>query len=115
MRKPRTKVPTLRFMSPLQVPCNQPPYGVLAAIDLETRQLLWEKPIGLAKDIGPLGTKTFLPLSVGTPQIGGTVTTAGGLIFSASTYDNTIRATDISNGRELWSNPLPFLASSTTR
>ena len=104
---------TVRFMSPLQVPCNQPPYRILAAIDLETRQLLWEKPIGLAKDIGPLGMKTFLPLSVGTPQIGGTVTTAGGLIFSASTYDNTIRATDIRNGKELWSHPLPFLASAT--
>lgn len=104
---------TVRFMSPLDVPCNQPPYGLLAAIDLETKQLLWQKPIGTAKDIGPLGSKTFLPLSVGTPQIGGTVTTAGGLIFSASTYDNTIRATDISTGKELWSNPIPYLASAT--
>ena len=104
---------TIRFMSPLGVPCNQPPYGVLAVIDLETRSLLWEKPIGLAKDIGPLGLKTFLPISVGTPQIGGTVTTAGGLIFGASTYDNTIRATDVLNGEELWSNPIPYLASAT--
>ncbi len=108
---------TVQFMSPLGVPCNQPPYGVLAAIDLETRQLLWEKPIGLAKDSGPtifgLGMKTFLPISVGTPQIGGTVTTSGGLIFSASAYDNTIRATDVLNGEELWSNPIPHQASST--
>lgn len=108
---------TVQFMSPLGVPCNQPPYGVLAAIDLETRQLLWEKPIGLAKDTGPtifgLGIKTFLPISVGTPQIGGTVTTSGGLIFSASAYDNTIRATDVLNGEELWSNPIPHQASST--
>lgn len=104
---------TVRFMSPLQVPCNQPPYGVLAAIDLETRQLLWERPIGLAKDSGPLGIKTLLPISIGTPQSGGTVTTAGGLIFSAGTFDNTIRATNILNGEELWSNPLPFTAHAT--
>ena len=104
---------TVRFMSPLGVPCNQPPYGVLAAIDLETRALLWERPIGMAKDSGPWGIKTHLPISIGTPQSGGTVTTAGGLIFSAGTFDNTIRATDIRNGRELWRSPLPFTAHAT--
>jgi len=104
---------TIRFMSPLGVPCNQPPYGVLAAIDLETRQLLWERPIGSAKDSGPWGIKTRLPISIGTPQTGGTVTTAGGLIFSSGTFDNTIRATDIRNGEELWSRPLPFTAHAT--
>jgi quinate dehydrogenase (quinone) len=97
----------------VQVPCNQPPYGVLAAIDLEQRTLLWERPIGSAKDSGPLGMKTRLPVSVGTPQSGGTMTTAGGLIFSAGTFDNTIRATDISNGMELWSDALPFTAHAT--
>lgn len=104
---------TVRFMSPLGVPCNQPPYGVLAAIDLETRQLLWERPIGSAKDSGPWGIKTMLPVSVGTPQSGGTVTTAGGLIFSAGTFDNTIRASNIMNGKEMWSHDLPFTAHAT--
>ncbi len=104
---------TIRFMSPLDVPCNQPPYGILAAIDLETKQLLWRRPIGTAKDSGPLGIKTRLPLSVGTPQSAGTVTTAGGLIFSAGTFDNTIRATNISDGKELWSDDLPFTAHAT--
>ncbi len=104
---------TVRFMSPLGIPCNQPPYGVLAAIDLETKQLLWERPIGSAKDSGPLGIKTRLPISVGTPQSGGTVTTAGGLIFSAGTFDNTIRATNISDGKELWHDDLPFTAHAT--
>lgn len=104
---------TVRFLSPLGVPCNQPPYGILAAIDLETRQLLWERPIGLAKDSGPWGIPTKIPLTIGTPQSGGTVTTAGGLIFSAGTMDNTIRATNIMNGEELWSDDLPFTAHST--
>ena len=104
---------TVRFMSPLGVPCNQPPYGVLAAIDLETRQLLWERPIGSAKDSGPLGLKMLLPITVGTPQSGGTVTTAGGLIFNAGTFDDTIRAMNIANGEELWSADLPFTAHAT--
>ena len=100
-------------MSPLGVPCNQPPFGVLAAIDLETKQLLWERPIGTAKESGPFGIKTRLPLTVGTPQSAGTITTAGGLIFSAGTFDNTIRATNISDGKELWSAELPFTAHAT--
>ena len=104
---------TVRFLSPLGIPCNQPPYGVLAAIDLETKQLLWERPIGSAKESGPLGIKTRLPVTIGTPQSAGTVTTAGGLIFSAGTFDNTIRATNISDGRELWSDSLPFTAHAT--
>jgi membrane-bound PQQ-dependent dehydrogenase (glucose/quinate/shikimate family) len=104
---------TVRFMSPLGVPCNQPPFGVLAAIDLETKQLLWERPMGTAKESGPFGIKTRLPITVGTPQSAGTITTAGGLIFSAGTFDNTIRATNISDGKELWSADLPFTAHAT--
>ena len=104
---------TVRFLSPLGIPCNQPPYGVLAAIDLETKQLLWERPIGSAKESGPFGIKSRLPVTIGTPQSAGTVTTAGGLIFSAGTFDNTIRATNISDGREMWSDSLPFTAHAT--
>jgi len=104
---------TVRFLSPLQIPCQQPPYGVLAAIDLETKQLLWERPIGSARESGPLGIPTRLPLTVGTPQSGGTVTTAGGLIFIAGTFDNTIRAIDLSDGKELWQDRLPYTATST--
>jgi membrane-bound PQQ-dependent dehydrogenase (glucose/quinate/shikimate family) len=104
---------TFRFISPLEIPCQQPPYGVLAAIDLETRTLLWERPIGSSKHSGPLGIPTLLPLTVGTPQTGGTVTTAGGLIFIAGTFDNTVRAMNLMNGEELWQNSLPFSAQAT--
>lgn len=104
---------TVRFMSPLQIPCQQPPYGLLAAVDLETRQLLWERPIGSARASGPLGIPTGLPLTVGTPQSGGTVTTAGGLIFIGGTFDNTVRAMDLLTGKELWQHPLPYPAQGT--
>ena len=101
---------TVRFISPLQIPCQQPPYGILAAVDLETKQLLWERPIGTAKNTGPFGIATRLPLRVGTPQTGGTVTTAGGLIFIAGTFDNTVRAINLLDGRELWQHSLPYAA-----
>ena len=109
---------TQRFMSPLHVPCMQPPYGTIGVVDLETKELLWQKPIGTAKHTGPtlfgkFNVPTGLPLTVGTPQTGGTVTTAGGLIFSAGTFDNTVRATNLLNGEELWSHAIPFTAQGT--
>ena len=104
---------TQRFMSPLHVPCMQPPYGTIGVVDLETKELLWQKPIGTAKETGPLNIPTRLPLTVGTPQTGGTVTTAGGLIFSAGAFDNTVRATGLFDGRELWREPIPFTAQGT--
>lgn len=104
---------TQRFMSPLHVPCMQPPYGTLGVLDLETKELLWQKPIGTAKATGPLNIPTRLPLTVGTPQTGGTVTTGGGLIFSAGAFDNTVRATNLMNGEELWSQSIPYTAQGT--
>ncbi|NKB34310.1 MAG: PQQ-binding-like beta-propeller repeat protein [Pseudomonadales bacterium] len=104
---------TQRFMSPLHVPCMQPPYGTLGVVDLETKELLWQKPIGTAKETGPLNFPTRLPLTVGTPQTGGTVTTAGSLIFSAGTFDNTVRATNLMNGEELWNHSIPYTAQGT--
>ncbi|MEQ8955058.1 MAG: hypothetical protein RL120_13080, partial [Gammaproteobacteria bacterium] len=99
---------TVRFISPLDIPCQQPPYGVLAAVDLETRQLLWERPIGSARDTGPLGIPTGLPFNIGTPLTAGTVTTAGGLIFIAGTFDNTVRAVDLFSGEILWQDDIPY-------
>ena len=104
---------TQRFMSPLHVPCMQPPYGTIGVVDLETKELLWQKPIGTAKETGPLNIPTRLPLTVGTPQTGGTVTTAGGLIFSAGAFDNTVRATGLFDGQELWTESIPFTAQGT--
>ncbi|MBL4820968.1 MAG: membrane-bound PQQ-dependent dehydrogenase, glucose/quinate/shikimate family [Gammaproteobacteria bacterium] len=104
---------TVRFISPLDIPCQQPPYGILAAIDLETKELLWERPIGTAKDTGPFNIPTRLPITVGTPMTGGTVTTAGGIIFIAGTFDKTVRAVNLLTGEELWQNSIPYPAQGT--
>jgi outer membrane protein assembly factor BamB len=39
----------------------------------------------------------------GTPNIGATMVTAGGLVFFGGTLDNTFRAFDAQTGKELWS------------
>ncbi|MGE0113277.1 MAG: membrane-bound PQQ-dependent dehydrogenase, glucose/quinate/shikimate family [Steroidobacteraceae bacterium] len=95
------------FLSPLKVPCMQPPWGKLYAIDLQTHQVIWERPVGSARDTGPLGIASHLPLLIGTPQIGGTIITRGGLIFSGATLDQYFRAYDVQTGKELWKARLP--------
>ena len=99
------------FMSPLQVPCQAPPYGTMSVLDLKTRKLLWNKPLGSAKNSGPFGIPSKLPMRMGVPNMGGSVVTAGGLIFIAAAQDRMLRAFDIRNGHELWSVELPAVAA----
>ena len=49
---------------------------------------------------GPLGIPSMLPINIGTPNNGGSVVTAGGLIFIAAATDNLIRAIDIETGEQ---------------
>ena len=101
------------WFSPLGVPCNQPPYGTVAAIDLDTRKLAWQVPGGTAKMLGPLGIRLGMPLTPGMPTYAGTSATAGGLVFFAGTQDYYLRAYDAETGRELWKYALPVGSSAT--
>jgi quinoprotein glucose dehydrogenase len=94
-------------LSPLQVPCLQPPWGALFAIDLDSQRILWQRPVGTASDSGPFGIASHVPLTIGTPQVGGVIVTRSGLIFSAATLDQYLRAYDLKTGRELWKTRLP--------
>ena len=87
--------------------CKQPPYGGIRAIDLATGETVWDRPFGTARENGPFGIPTFLPFDIGTPNNGGPVITAGGLIFIAATTDNLIQAIDIETGKTVWSDKLP--------
>ncbi|MFD1253753.1 Glycerol dehydrogenase large subunit precursor [Devosia equisanguinis] len=87
--------------------CTQPPYGGITAIDLTTREVLWDKPFGTARKNGPFGIPSMLPLDIGTPNNAGAVVTASGLIFIAATTDDLIRAMDIESGEVLWEAELP--------
>ncbi len=85
------------LITPKILPCNQPPWGTVAAVDLFTGKKVWDVPLG-----------TFLPgQKTGSITLGGPIATAGGLVFSAATMDNKIYAFDSDTGAELWSFELP--------
>lgn len=87
--------------------CTQPPYGGIMAVDLTTREVLWDKPFGTARRNGPFGLPSFLPFDIGTPNNAGAVVTASGLIFIAAATDDLLRAMDIETGEVLWTTRLP--------
>lgn len=87
--------------------CKQPPYGGIRAIELKTGKTLWDRPFGTARANGPMGIPSHLPIHIGTPNNGGSVLTAGNLVFIAAATDNLIRAIDIDTGKTLWQDVLP--------
>lgn len=104
---------TRPFLSPLAVPCQKPPYGRLAVVDLQTRSVLWSRPIGTTNESGPFGIRIQIPLPMGVPLQAGTLVTKGGLIFIGGTMDRYFRAVDVRTGAELWRDYLPGTAQAT--
>ena len=94
-------------------PCVRPPFGTVNAIDMKTRKLLWQVPAGTSEKVGPFGIASHLPMPMGMPTYGGTLTTAGGLVFFGGTQDNKFRAYNSSTGEQLWSYAMPVGASAT--
>lgn len=91
------------FLGPLDIPCQAPPWGYVAAADLTTGNILWRHPNGTVRDMTPLP----LPFRLGVPGIGGPVMTRGGVAFLAATVDNYLRGYDVTTGREIWRARLP--------
>jgi quinoprotein glucose dehydrogenase len=87
--------------------CTRPPYGGITAIDLATGRTIWDRPLGQARENGPWNIPSELPIAIGTPNNGGALVTAGGLIFIAAATDNLIRAIDIDSGKVVWQDRLP--------
>lgn len=101
------------FLSPLGVPCNAPPWGKLVAVDVADRKINWSVPLGTGRDFGPLGMRFGIPLRIGTPNVGGSLTTNGGLVFIGAAMDNYLRAFSLRDGSELWRARLPAGAQAT--
>lgn len=95
------------FLSPLAIPCQQPPYGHINAVDLRTGKLVWSQRFGTSRDSGPLALPTFVPIPMGVPNIGGSVVTASGLTFIGATQEHAFRAYETATGRLLWKARLP--------
>lgn len=89
------------------VPCTAPPYGGIRAISLDTGKTLWDGPLGTARRNGPFGIPSGIPFNIGLPNNGGSVVTAGGLVFIGAATDNLFRAIDIKTGRTVWQDVLP--------
>lgn len=95
------------IFSPIGLPCNKPPFGALVAVDLATGRKRWDVPLGTTRDM--IAQKAKVPISKawGTPNLGGPIVTAGGLVFIAAAMDDYLRAFDVETGRELWKGRLP--------
>lgn len=102
------------FMSPLGIPCHAPPYGEISAIDLRSKTIVWQKPLGTVQDtLLPIGIKGTLPIPIGVPVMGGPMVTAGGVVFVGGSYDYYLRALDAATGKELWKGRLPVGGQAT--
>ena len=83
------------LLSPLGAPCNPPPWGTLTKVDLATGATVWESSLGTTRDQAPFP----IWLSLGAPNLGGALVTAGGLVFIGATTDKFFRAFDAADGR----------------
>jgi len=91
------------FLSPLGFPCQAPPWGYVAAVDLKTMKKVWMHKNGTTRDSAPVP----IALPLGVPSLGGMTTTGGGIAFLSGALDYYIRGFDVRNGKEVWKARLP--------
>lgn len=78
-------------------PCQQPPWGELAAVNVNTGDIAWKVPLGSFEELEAKGVP-----KTGAPNVGGSIVTAGGVVFIGATADSRFRAFDSRTGKELW-------------
>ncbi len=91
------------FTSPLGIPCQAPPWGTVAGVDLNEGRIVWQHRNGTVRDLSPVP----IPLKLGVPSLGGPLMTAGGVAFLSGSMDDYVRAYDVNDGRQLWQSRLP--------
>jgi quinoprotein glucose dehydrogenase len=100
--------PYARFWDPkTRIPCQNPPFGELVAVNANTGDIAWRVPLGTIDELEAKGIK-----NTGTMNMGGSIATAGGLIFIGATNDSRFRAFDSKTGKELWVEKIPTSAHS---
>ena len=98
-----------RFWNPeTHIPCTKPPFGEMVAVNVNTGDIAWHVPLGHVAELEAKGIK-----DTGTLSIGGSITTASGLLFIAATTDSYMHAFDSRSGKELWSAPLDTSGNAT--
>src|SRR5262249_23096852 len=101
----QTGAPYGMFRRPLlspaaHLPCSAPPWGMLSGVDMVEGKIRWQVPLGSFDAGNPA-------VPPGTISLGGPIVTAGGLVFTAGTFDPFLRAFDVETGKELWKTQLP--------
>jgi glucose dehydrogenase len=97
-----------RFWDSNLYPCQQPPWGSLTAIDMNKGEIRWRSVLGEYDELTARGVP-----KTGASNLGGSIVTAGGLIFIGATNDSKFRAFDKDTGAELWTTRLPASAHAT--
>jgi len=98
-----------RFWNPkTRVPCSAPPFGELVAVDINNAAIAWRVPLGEFSDLKARGVP-----ATGAPNIGGSITTASGLVFIGASIDGHFRAFDADTGKLLWDTTLDASAHAT--
>lgn len=97
-----------RFLDNDHYPCQRPPWGELSAVSMKTGDIVWRVPLGNFDELAPQGLR-----KTGTPNVGGTIATAGGLVFVAATNDSSMRAFNSRTGKELWRGKLDASGNAT--
>ncbi|RMN23242.1 Quinoprotein [Pseudomonas coronafaciens pv. zizaniae] len=98
-----------RLASGLGIPCNAPPWGSMAGVDLSTGGTEWIRRVGTTKNLKTTFMQERFPIGfpMGMVAHGGPLLTAGGVIFHGATADDFIRAYDVNTGELLWEHELP--------
>jgi len=90
------------FWDPVsRMPCENPPWGQLTGVDVNTGQIKWQVPIGISENL-PVGQQNTGRTGLGNPMM-----TAGGLTFIGVTDDLRFRAFETRTGKEVWTAKLP--------
>ena len=82
------------------LPCQEPPWGRLSAVDVNTGKVVWQTPLGITESLPADKQNT------GRPNLGHSLATAGGLVFIGASDDNYFRAFETKTGKILWQQKL---------
>jgi outer membrane protein assembly factor BamB len=80
-----------------RVPCQNPPFGEMVAVDLGTGDVAWRSPLGRIESLEAVGVR-----DTGSVNLGGSIATAGGLVFIGASNDARFHAYESGSGKLLW-------------
>ncbi|VFS66918.1 Quinoprotein glucose dehydrogenase [Raoultella planticola] len=93
------------FLSPFGLPCKQPAWGYISALDLKTNEVVWKKRIGTPQDSLPFPMPIQLPFNLGMPMLAAQSPPRATCCLLALPPITTLRAYNMSNGEKTVAGP----------